>query len=70
MGERNLGGLQQLGGLNEEEVVCWRGCRARKALPSGRWLWIGGTGWIEQPVNFSGAYNCTSTNLVDWQASV
>ena len=40
----------------------------KKALPSGRWLWIGGTGWIEQSMNFSGAYNCTSTNLVDWQA--
>ena len=40
----------------------------KKALPSGRWLWIGGTRWIEQPENFSGSYNCTSTNLVDWQA--
>ena len=24
--------------------------------------------WIERPENFSGAYNCTSTNLVDWEA--
>jgi ribonucleotide reductase class II len=40
----------------------------QKALPSGRWLWIGGTPWIEQRHNFSGAYNCTSTNLVDWEA--
>jgi ribonucleotide reductase class II len=40
----------------------------QKALPSGRWLWIGGTDWIEQSENFSGAYNCTSTNLVDWDA--
>ena len=40
----------------------------KKALPSGRWLWIGGTEWIEKEKNFSGAYNCTSTNLVDWQA--
>ena len=27
-----------------------------------------GTPWIEQQHNFSGAYNCTSTNLVDWEA--
>ena len=38
------------------------------SLPSGRWLWIGGTPWIEKQENFSGAYNCTSTNLVDWEA--
>ena len=40
----------------------------KKALPSGRWLWIGGTDWINKEENFSGAYNCTSTNLVDWEA--
>ncbi|NJL87755.1 MAG: ribonucleoside-triphosphate reductase, adenosylcobalamin-dependent, partial [Leptolyngbyaceae cyanobacterium SM1_1_3] len=39
-----------------------------KALPSGRWLWVGGTDWSQQPENFSGAYNCTSTNVTDWQA--
>ena len=69
VGERNLGGLRQLGGLNDEEVALLARMQSeKKALPSGRWLWIGGTGWIEQSVNFSGAYNCTSTNLVDWQA--
>ena len=69
VGERNLGGLRQLGGLNDEEVALMARMQSeKKALPSGRWLWIGGTGWIEQSVNFSGAYNCTSTNLVDWQA--
>jgi adenosylcobalamin-dependent ribonucleoside-triphosphate reductase len=31
-------------------------------------MWVGGTDWIEKPQNFSGAYNCTSTNAVDWQA--
>jgi ribonucleotide reductase class II len=29
---------------------------------------VGGTPWIEQPENFSGGYNCTSTNVVDWEA--
>ncbi|MEC8441868.1 MAG: ribonucleoside-triphosphate reductase, adenosylcobalamin-dependent [Cyanobacteriota bacterium] len=69
VGERNLGGLQKLGALSDNEVALMARMQSeKKALPSGRWLWIGGTGWIEQPVNFSGAYNCTSTNLVDWQA--
>jgi ribonucleotide reductase, class II len=67
--ERNLGGLRRLGHLNGEEVALLRRMQIQqKALPSGRWLWIGGTEWIEQRHNFSGAYNCTSTNLVDWEA--
>jgi len=67
--ERNLGGLRRLGQLNDDEVNLLRRMQLeQKALPSGRWLWIGGTAWIEQADNFSGAYNCTSTNLVDWEA--
>lgn len=67
--ERNLDGLRILGGLDLAEVEMIRRMQQRqKSLPSGRWLWIGGTAWIEKPENFSGAYNCTSTNLVDWQA--
>jgi ribonucleotide reductase class II len=67
--ERNLEGLRLLGHLTEAEVDLLRRMQLeQKALPSGRWLWIGGTDWIAQPENFSGAYNCTSTNLVDWEA--
>lgn len=67
--ERSLSGLRRLGQLNEKEVELLRRMHMQqKALPSGRWLWIGGTDWIENPQNFSGAYNCTSTNLVDWEA--
>ena len=67
--ERNLEGLRRLGSLNGEEVELLRRMQLeQKALPSGRWLWIGGTEWIAQPENFSGAYNCTSTNLIDWEA--
>jgi ribonucleotide reductase class II len=67
--ERNLAGLHRLGHLNEGEVSLLRRMQLeQKALPSGRWLWIGGTAWIDDPENFSGAYNCTSTNLVDWEA--
>ncbi|MCT0207641.1 ribonucleoside-triphosphate reductase, adenosylcobalamin-dependent [Synechococcus sp. CS-1332] len=67
--ERNLEGLRVLGSLSMDEVELIRRMqRHQMALPSGRWLWIGGTEWIEQAENFSGAYNCTSTNLVDWEA--
>ena len=67
--ERNLAGLKSLGQLNEDEIDLMRRMQLRQAsLPSGRWLWIGGTPWIEKQENFSGAYNCTSTNLVDWEA--
>ena len=67
--ERNLEGLRQLGNLNGAEVELIRRMQKhQKALPSGRWLWIGGTPWIQQAHNFSGAYNCTSTNLIDWEA--
>ena len=67
--ERNLEGLRTLGHLNTAEVSLLRRMQlSQQALPSGRWLWIGGTDWIQQQENFSGAYNCTSTNLVDWEA--
>ena len=69
VGERNRSGLLKLGSLNAEEMALLARMQAeKKALPSGRWQWIGGTPWIEKPENFSGAYNCTSTNLVDWEA--
>ncbi len=67
--DRTLRGLAELGQLNDGEVkLIQRMQRDVKALPSGRWLWVGGTDWIAKPENFSGAYNCTSTNVVDWPA--
>ncbi|MBX9254844.1 ribonucleoside-triphosphate reductase, adenosylcobalamin-dependent [Desmonostoc muscorum CCALA 125] len=67
--DRTLEGLIELGKLAREEVaILDRMQRNLKAMPSGRWLWVGGTDWITKPKNFSGAYNCTSTNLEDWSA--
>ena len=67
--DRTLKGLVQLGDLTVDEAeLIQRMQRQIKALSSGRWLWVGGTEWINQPENFNGAYNCTSTNVVDWQA--
>ncbi|EKV00918.1 ribonucleoside-triphosphate reductase, adenosylcobalamin-dependent [Leptolyngbya sp. PCC 7375] len=67
--DRTLGGLVELGKLTaDEKALVQRMQRGLKALPSGRWLWVGGTEWSKQQKNFSGAYNCTSTNVVDWRA--
>ena len=67
--DRTLEGLTELGQLTaDEKSLVQRMQRELKALPSGRWLWVGGTEWSKQQKNFSGAYNCTSTNVVDWRA--
>ncbi|MBD2099117.1 ribonucleoside-triphosphate reductase, adenosylcobalamin-dependent [Trichocoleus sp. FACHB-591] len=67
--DRTIEGIAKLGKLTDAEVDLLRRMQYQiKSLPSGRWLWIGGTDWIEKPENFSGAYNCTSTNVIDWRA--
>lgn len=66
---RTLQGLTELGSLTPEETaIVARMQQEMKCLPSGRWLWVGGTDWIKKPENFNGAYNCTSTNVIDWPA--
>ncbi|MFZ8904039.1 MAG: ribonucleoside-triphosphate reductase, adenosylcobalamin-dependent [bacterium] len=67
--DRVVEGLQELGKLNQEEVnLVTEMISQKQMLPSGRWLWVGGTAWSKQKKNYSGAYNCTSTELVDWEA--
>jgi ribonucleotide reductase class II len=67
--DRTIQGLSKLGKLTPAETALLeRMMHQIKSLPSGRWLWVGGTDWLENPENFSGAYNCTSTNVVDWRA--
>jgi len=67
--DRCLSGLVKLGQLTTEEVqILKQNMTNLKSLPAGRWLWVGGTQWLETPNNYSGAYNCTSTNVVDWRA--
>ncbi|NET71722.1 MAG: ribonucleoside-triphosphate reductase, partial [Sphaerospermopsis sp. SIO1G2] len=67
--DRTLQGLVELGKLTQEEALLLEKMqRSMKSLPSGRWLWVGGTDWLAKSKNFSGAYNCTSTNLTDWKA--
>ncbi len=53
VGQRSLKGLLELGQLNQEQLDLMARMQAeKKALPSGRWLWIGGTPWIEKKQNF------------------
>jgi ribonucleotide reductase class II len=67
--QRTVRGLAKLGQLTPEQAdLLYRMQRQLKALSSGRWLWVGGNEWIEQQENFSGAYNCSSTNITDWRA--
>ena len=67
--DRTLRGIAKLGKLTAAEAdLLSRMQRNLHSLPSGRWLWVGGTAWAENPDNFSGSYNCTSTNVVDWRA--
>ncbi|MGB3615234.1 MAG: ribonucleoside-triphosphate reductase, adenosylcobalamin-dependent, partial [Elainellaceae cyanobacterium] len=69
MCDRTLEGLAKLGQLSEEEAALVGQMQQQlKAMPSGRWLWVGGTDWLEKSENFSGSYNCTSTNVIDWPA--
>lgn len=67
--DRNLDGLTRLGKLTPEQVKILRRHQVNlTALPSGRWLWVGGTPWLDRPENYSGAFNCTSTEVNDWRA--
>jgi ribonucleotide reductase class II len=66
---RTLQGLCDLGKLTPRQADLIHKMQIQlKALTSGRWLWVGGTAWSQAPENYSGAYNCTSTLVVDWHA--
>ncbi len=61
---RNLQGLVELGRLTSEEAQLLRKHQTNlTSLPSGRWLWVGGTPWAKDPRNFYGAYNCSNLQL-------
>ena len=67
--DRTVKAIAELGHFTEEETALVREMQEnRQVLPSGRWLWTGGTEWLQNQKNFSGAYNCTSTRVTDWQS--
>ncbi|ACT65573.1 ribonucleotide reductase [Cyanophage PSS2] len=61
---RTVDDIAQLGNFSKEEKEdVLAAALDQHTFPSGRWLWVGGTDWIHNQQNFSGAYNCTSTNV-------
>jgi len=64
MVDRVVTDIVDLGQLTEEDDALVRTMAEQQhALPSGRWLWVGGTKWIRSDQNYSGAYNCTNTTV-------
>lgn len=54
-------GLREIGRLTHDETELLLSTVGRGlAFPSGRWLWVGGTKWLEAPENYPGAFNCTN----------
>ncbi len=66
---RTIDGLQRLGKLTDNEAKLLYEMQVNLlAMSSGRWLWVGGTEWSDCPENYSGAYNCSSTNIKNWES--
>jgi len=66
---RCVNGLAKIGKFTDKQTALVREqMEELHSLPSGRWLWTGGTPWLEDQKNFSGAYNCTSTDAVDLES--
>lgn len=62
--DRTVEGLRKLGGLTSDDLESIANHqREVKITTSGRWLWVGGTEWLEKPENALGAYNCLSLYL-------
>ena len=69
MVERVIDDIVDLGELGAEDDALVRTMAEQQhALPSGRWLWVGGTSWIKSNKNYSGSYNCTNTTVNDPEA--
>lgn len=64
VGMRAIEGLRDLGKLTRSQANTLLKFYNKKVLfPSGRWLWCGGTQWINKQSNFYGSYNCSSLTI-------
>lgn len=57
--ERTIRGLRVLRGISEKDLESIaQAQREVKVTTSGRWMWVGGTEWLDKADNKSGAFNC------------
>ena len=64
MTDRCIAGLSELGKLTDAESALIRSqMDSCAALPSGRYMWCGGSLWSAKQENYAGSYNCTSSRL-------
>lgn len=64
--DRTIQGLRELGGVSKEDLESIRKAQLEvKVTTSGRWMWVGGTEWLNKPQNSGGAFNCFSLYLDD-----
>lgn len=57
-------GFNRIGNLTPEQQELIEICQTKgHTMPSGRWLWVGGTAWVEKQANHYGAYNCNASNI-------
>lgn len=62
-------GLQVLGKFTPDEMALIdKELRERRGFGSARGLWVMGTQWTTKPENFNSLFNCTSTDVCDWQS--
>ena len=61
--------IAAVGNFNDKEKELVKSQALKQhCFPSGRAFWVAGTEWGRQQKNFSGWYNCTSTNIIDIDA--
>lgn len=66
---RCISAISKIGKFDSDESALVRDQALKQhCFPSGRAFWVAGTEWADQQDNFSGWYNCTSTNVIDLQA--
>lgn len=69
MVDRCVTGLTKLGKLDSSEADLIRqGMMSRRSLPSGRYMWCGGTEWSEKSENNYSNYNCMGLEVNDLEA--
>jgi ribonucleotide reductase class II len=67
--DRCIKGFADVGKLNDRQLrEVSNYALDAKVMPSGRWLWVGGSDWVKIPANFYGAYNCNSTAIDSFEA--